>query len=276
MTVYIEYVIIDNLIIDYLMLKATFAITGKTCSRGRLFICALFGAAVALLYPLLETTAVILTAVKICSGFLIVLIAGDFNAPRAFFVNAGVFFAYTFLTGGAITGIFSLCGLSYSSEFSVAFMVAPVYAVLRAFGAVVCYAYKRKDVARLTYKVTLKACGRELSGKGFMDTGNGLYDGLRPVIVCGESFFKKIVGDDILRIKFKKIKVNTVSGQSENLAFELDSLKIYISDEPNIYNNVTVCVAGKCAGDGYDVILHPALLENVYVEEYDAKTEKIS
>ena len=155
MTVYIEYVIIDNLIIDYLMLKATFALTGITPSRGRLFLSAFFGSAVALLYPLLEVSAVILTLVKIFTGLTIMLFASSYKSVKSYYINVLVFFGYTFITGGAIIGLFSIFNIPYSSEYSVALMAVPVYFVLRALSELVKFVYRRKDVVSLVYSVSL-------------------------------------------------------------------------------------------------------------------------
>ena len=59
MIVYIEYVLIDNFIIDYLMLKATFNLTGMPVKKRRLFLCAFLGAAIALMYPLMQSFRIV-------------------------------------------------------------------------------------------------------------------------------------------------------------------------------------------------------------------------
>ena len=53
--------------------------------------------------------------------------------------------------------------------------------------------------------------------------------------------------------------MQTVNGCTENLCVKLDELKIYIADKPNIFNNVTLMISKFSVGEGYDVILHPAL-----------------
>ena len=276
MTVYIEYVIIDNLIIDYLMLKATFALTGKPYKRGRLFLCAFLGAIIALVYPALEVNSLILTCVKIASGLLIVLLSAEFSSFKSFYINCAVFFGYTFLTGGAIIGVFSLFNVPYSSEYSVALMVIPVYILFRLMAQVVNYGFRRKDVASLTYQIKIVIGDYEKIATGFFDTGNALYDGDKPVIVCGKDFFIKFLAGRLINRKFKKINLITVAGKRENLAFDLDRLLIYIGDEPNIYNNVTVCVASGEIGDGYDFILHPALMEVKNETKTNTEIKKIS
>ena len=274
MTVYVEYVLIDNLIIDYLMLKATFTLTGITYARGRLFLCALFGAVVALIYPFLSHVVFFAVSVKVLSGFLIVLLAVNYPSWRNYLVNVFIFFVYTFATGGVIIGVFNLLGLEYSSEISVALSVVWVYFVLKGFGAVVKYFFKRKQIAQFTYQVEVCLCGKIATVCGFLDTGNGLYDREKPVIICSKKWFYSFVGKNLLKLPFKKIRVSTVSGQTENIAVYLDYLKIYINGEAHIFEQMPLC-AVESVGSGYDLILHPELFKENCDESF-SKVEKVS
>ncbi len=275
MTVYIEYVLIDNFIIDYLMLKASFALTATSVTRSRLFFCAFLGALFALAYPLLSMHTVLLTLIKICFGLLMVFVAGKFKNKKAFYVTTVVFFAYTFMTGGAVIGIFSILGVPYSTEYSIALMVVPVYFIFMGVTSVVKFLYRRKDINCNIYDIEITAFGVTKKGKGFFDTGNELYDGDNPVIVCGKNFAKEFMGGGLGKIKLKRITVNTVNGKQENIAFDIEQIKIYNLDEPNIFKKVTLCVSKSEVGANYDVILSPALAgENN--EQTSIKTQKIS
>ncbi|MBP5466574.1 MAG: sigma-E processing peptidase SpoIIGA, partial [Clostridia bacterium] len=53
MTVYVEYVLIDNFFIDLMLFNTAFKITGQKVSRMRLILCSAFGAAFAFFYPLI-------------------------------------------------------------------------------------------------------------------------------------------------------------------------------------------------------------------------------
>ena len=261
MTVYIEYVIIDNVIIDYLLLKATFALTGYVCVRKRLFLTAFLGALIALVYPLLDGVPIIMTAVKVLTGFLLTLVATTYKNAREYYITTLLFFTLTFLTGGAITGLFSLFSFSYSAEVSIAVMFLPVYVLLKVLGQVIAFLYRRKSVISQVCIVEMCFGGRTVKARGFFDTGNALYDGQSPVIVCEKQLFKKILGDNVLGVGLKKISVSTINGQTQNYALKLDSLRIYISNIPNIHNNVTLCLSNSAVGEGYDVILHPDLIK---------------
>ena len=274
MTVYIEYVLIDNFAIDFFLLKATFSLTRKRVPRWRLLLCAVLGAGIALVFPLVQVHTVILSLIKTAAGFLIILLAAEYSSFKDFYVNAALFLGLTFALGGAITGIYSLLGVDPSSEFSIAAMALPAYVLLKAVTATVKYIYRRKDIISAVYEIEMTVNGVAVKANGFFDTGNALYDGDSPVIVCGKKFAEKFIKDSIPKIKH--IYYGTVSGRDRMLAFKIDNLKIYIGDKPNIFNNVTLGVAKKNVGTGYDVILHPALAEAVYENESIGKTEKVS
>ena len=260
MTVYIEYVIINNVIIDYLMLKATFVLTGNPIHKRRLFLCAFLGGIVAMVYPALEVNQIILTLVKIASGLLIVLLASEYKGVKSFYVNAVIFFFYTFLTGGVIIGVFNLFGIEYQTEFTVASIVIPVYLVLRFCGEVVKYFFQRKTVASLIYRVEVSHNKQTLATKGFLDTGNSLFDNGEPVILCDKKLAKRLIGENLVKIKFKKIEISTATGSRQNLAFKLDKLILYIADKAHIFENVTVCIS-HLNFNGYELILHPDLIK---------------
>lgn len=273
MQVYIEYVLIDNLVIDYLLLKAATGITATKTSFKRLVLSAILGAVVALVYPLLESVPLFSVLIKVLSGLIMVIISVDAKTFRAYYVNALVFFCLTFLTGGAIIGVFTLFNINYSDEISIAFMILPAYILIKGITSLIKHLYRQKDVMRFVYDVEVKVKERSVKLKGFMDTGNGVYDGDSPVIVVNKRTAAEILGN-FHGTNLKRIKVRTVSGMRENLAFEIDSVKIYLGDKVNIHNRVTVCVSPTEIGDGYDVILHPALMESSDDRDIE-ETEKV-
>lgn len=275
MTVYIEYVLIDNFVIDYLLLKATFAITGSNYSKRWLFLCAFFGAIFALLFPLIKVGGILLALVKIAFGLLLVAISVKHKSAKEFYINLVVFFALTFAVGGAVIGLFSLFNIPYSTELSVAIMVIPVYIVTRGITAVVRFVYRRKSVMAGVFETEISLSGKVKKGKGFYDTGNGIYYKDNPVIFCDKKFAKGLIDGALIR-PLKKITVNTATGQDELFAFQTESVKIYIDNKEHIFNNVTLCITKKSVGVGYDIILHPDLIKEQGDEQTGDSIKKVS
>lgn len=276
MTVFIEYVFIDNLVIDYLLIKATFLLTGVSFSRGRLFLCAFLGAVFAVVYPLFVINQAILTAIKISFGVLLCFMSAKFKNKKEFYVCTVVFFLLTFALGGAIIGIFALFNIDYSSEICIALMIIPAYILIKCLTHVFAFIYKRKSVTGLIYKCKIHLGEKTFEVRGFLDTGNELYSQNSPVIVCEKKLFSAIINSAINSAnkkaikgetkresplpKVKKIFCQTAMGQSQMLTIKIDKLEIYIGQETNIFNNVVLGVASSSLGAGYDVILHASML----------------
>lgn len=275
MTVYIEYVLIDNFVIDYLLLKATFAITGSNYSKRWLFLCAFLGAIFALLFPLITVNKILLAIIKIAFGLILVAISVKHKSAKEFYINLIIFFLLTFAVGGSIIGVYSIFNLSYSSELSVAIMILPVYLLIKGITVVIKFIYRRKSVMTGVFEIEISAFNKIKKGKGFFDTGNAVYDNDSPVIFCDKNFVKEFL-DGALLSPVRKITVSTATGKDQLVAFKTTSVKIYIDNKAHIFYNVTLCVTKKQVGMGYDVILHPDLIKEQSDEQTDDGIKKVS
>lgn len=274
MTVYIEYVIIDNFAIDYMLLKATFLLTGKSSKKSRLLFCSFFGAIFALLYPLMNLNGILLSILKFLFGLLLLFLSAKFESGKSYFINACVFFCLTFALGGAIIGVSEILSVNYTEELSIALMFLPAFVIIKIISSVVSYIYKRKDVEAFTVDCELSLMGKSIRVRGFFDTGNGLYNGNTPIIVCNKRLFLDLIDKKIP--KMNKVEISTVSGKSRLFTTKLDELKIFIGQEMNIFNNVELGVASKSIGYGYEVILHPALGGKSNAIKNESHTQKVS
>ena len=68
----------------------------------------------------------------------------------------------------------------------------------------------------------------------------------------------------------------TVMGESKMPTFTVDKLLIYLTEEPNIIYNARVGVARHGEKEGYDLILHPALIGENYAKSFENQTKKTS
>ena len=276
MTVYIEYVLIDNFLIDYILLKATFALTKTNSSRGRLFFAAFLGSLFALFYPLIEGVGFIAVLYKIVTGLLLIAIGAKSFSLRAYYINALIFFLFTFLVGGVIIGIFNIFNVKIEGEILIALIFIPVYFIIRIMSAIIKYFYRKKSVFSFVFNVEIKNGKTLIKVNGFVDSGNTVYDGEKPVIFCSKTLAKKLVGGNPISTKIKKLKVKTINGESQKTAFIIDEIKIYILDEPNIFKKVTVCVVDERAFDGYELLLHPKMTEVCYENKDNGKVKEVS
>ncbi len=270
MIVYIEYVLIDNLVIDYILIKLTLRILGYQPKKARLFLCALLGAVFALVSPLLYFNAVLLTAYKIISGLLIFILSTKFLSAKDFYRGALFFFFITFLTGGAIIGVYNIFNIDYNLEICIATIILPVYLLSRGIESLIKYFYKRKDIESNCYTTKIMVKDKRVTLKGFVDTGNMLFDGDNPVVIIHLKSAKKLFEG---LPKVKHISYQTVAGESKLLVIEKASIEIYLDKQERIIKKVSVGVSKQNIGTEYGVILHPDLLKE---KEYVRENKKVS
>lgn len=271
MVVFIEYVLIDNFFIDYMLLKTTFLIMNLPVKKIRLVFASVLGAGFSLLFPIINLTSVLNLTLKLLVGLLLVLISYKYITFRSFYVSVLVFMTLTFLTGGAIVGVFNLIGIDYSSEISIAIMFLPVYVILKLGASVIKYIYVKRHAVNYNYDVYITALNNTVNAQGFLDTGNFLYDGFSPVIVISKRLFNLLLKDGNF-IGIRKKEISTVNGTQEKISFKCDNLVIKGGGQENIFNNVTVVVTENINIDGVDVLLHPSLMEGENAKIYQAKT----
>ena len=275
MIIYIEYVIINNFVIDFLLLYTTFLLTGKKIKRFRLILCAILGAIISLVFPLIKLKGIFLTVIKFLVGTLLVLLSSSFKTKKEFFINLIIFYLLTFTLGGIIFGVLSISGIEKAKELVIALLFIPAFLLLYAIKRVFTYLYRRKNVESLIFDTEIEFNGAKIKGRAFLDTGNQLYYKDSPVIVCEKSFIKKFTLDKEFYKKLKKIEITTATGEGENYCIILSSFKIFIKDKPNIYNNVALMIA-KINMVGVDILLHPALLGEEYGKEPNIESKKVS
>lgn len=274
MTVFIEYVLIDNFVIDWLLLKATFALTRCRAKKVGLIIAPLIGAVCALTYPLLTDYPVVLYAIKLSLGFLMVAIAGAVDTLKSFMINSAVFFCCTFALGGAVTGVFNLLGLSADNEISIALMFLPAGGLCFLLLHLIKFLYRRKNITANIVRVKILLMGKEIEASGLIDTGNTLYDGAKPVVVASGGLAKRMLAGLDSLPHTGSIEISTLTGKAKKPTLKIDGIKIYTDKKVHIHNNVTLCVAGKISGGGYDLIVHPALIGGSDDRGYSFDTEK--
>lgn len=272
MTVYIEYVLINNFIIDYFILKVTFYCVRMPITKGRLLFLSLFLSAISLVFPLINTKPIILTFLKIAIGGLAVLV-GTRCGVRAYFLTLLSFFFWTFVFGGVVYGLTEIFSIDRTSQTFTALVCVPVFIAYLLGQALVKYFMVKNLQKHYIYKTEITVNKKTIVVNGFLDTGNGVYDGFTPCIVISlktaESFFENGIP------KLRKIQIDTVNGNAKKLAIKNATVKIYSGDKMNIHYNITLCVVNRWF-DGYDAILHPALFGGIYVSEFEGKTKKVS
>lgn len=272
MYVYIEYAILDNLIINYLLIKSACACAKVKTKFILLFLSSLLGTIIAIVLPILNLSNESALIIKILLSFLMPLISSKFLSFKSYFLTFIFFILFTFLCGGFIIAIFNFSGvdyeiyysLNYDSPIPIGITVFLVYIITKLLKKLVFYLIKERNVGSFMRRCVLIVNKTKYQVYGFIDSGNSLYDtnsGL-PVIVASKNLFDKIQKNGIKK-SVSTIEFSTVNGKSLMELYVIDKLMIYNGEKVNIFNNVLLGATNfSFNSKEFELLLHPSLQEN--------------
>lgn len=280
MTIYVEYIIIDNIVINTLILLLTKTILHQKTSKTRIFFGALLGTVISLFSPLLP--AVICNIIKIPLGLCMILLAFKSENVKKLMISFAVFTLCTFVFGGACFGIMHVLGIeviinngiSYTYKFPVGAVLLVCLVTFVAIKNIVLYLYQKKKQHEFYYDIALCENNKKISVTAFLDTGNKLVVDEKSVSIINYKTFNmlypKISLADILLKKSlslknqKYIEIQSIDGNKNSiLTFEIDELFI---DKRQIKNaklglsltsfnkklNSDMIISQKLLGEFYD------------------------
>lgn len=261
MPVYIEYVFLDNFVLDLLLLKAVSAARRENSRLFRQIIASLVGAAFAVAFPLFAISPIIKTILKLLLGAAVVLICfGGSRTQRSFFLDFFLFLLCSFAFGGTMLGLMSLFDLSTLisfGEFSFGAVMLAGYALYRLTVKIIMRLFRASAKNAFAYPCAITLGKKRIETSGFLDSGNMLFDsrsGL-PVSVVSKKLALTLT-DKSTRGRY--IEATTISGRQKMLVFQADRLEIYNGEEVNTIEYVLLGVSGRKLKD-CEIILNPSL-----------------
>lgn len=261
MKIVVEYVLIENFLINLIILKTVELILKE---KGRLFF---------LTSLLLSTTTVILPLFKLFAwgNFLlewgmmifVVCISFKFKTFKKFAQIYLMLFVVSLLYGGACFFWQNLFGIQ-----SAIVVLAVIVFVFFVVGFLARKRHRKDSLENFCFDVEIENKGKTTKWKGFLDSGNLLYDPLTESPVClinykvFASLFEEINLEDVLRKteKIKRLKFahyinfNTLNNSDKILVFQVDVLKIGNISNPKAILGLSLKNFNEAFGS--DIILH--------------------
>ncbi len=204
--IYIDVLIFVNFIVNYFILLATQKICRQRARTLRLLLADALASACSLAVFLPETGAFLGVLLRLAVSSAVVLTAFGFRSCKRFFSLLGGFFAVSFAYAGICFGIWSVFkpkGMIIKNDV-VYFDVSPLLLICTS---AVCYVVlmllkkhfsKDEGTSSLEYTVEITINGQTSSLKGFLDTGNMLYDCFSecPVIIAKKEYICNLTISD--------------------------------------------------------------------------------
>ena len=306
MTIYIDVVLIENLIMNYIIIYATAIVLKNKKTHLRFFLASMLGAIYTIIayMPILEIYSNII--LKILLSIIIVYIAYNPQTVKKMWKDLVIFYLVSFALGGCA---FALLYLVRPQDI---FMKDGVYigtypikiALLGGIvGFVVTYiAFKvvktRMTKNELIYDMVIKIKDKELTTKVMLDTGNMLKDPISnmPVVLVEKSILypilpkellensKNILGGDFkenedinneYRTRLRIIPFTSVGKENGMiLGIKTDEVKVFTDVEEIVKKHVVVGIhSGKFSRNNkYFGLIGLELLEGSEKNEYITNT----
>lgn len=268
MKVYIEFVIIDNLVLTASIAGLSYAVTGKRVHKRRTFIASVLGTALSVTYPFWLLPTPLLVIAKIAIGILLAIIL--FARLERPLLGIILFFVMT----GAVGGLCLFVNFIAVGNIASALLGAPVlpYCVPSAIGAISFFtartalraAKRRRTHSAYVYDVFVTLGGKTVGMKGYLDSGNMLYDdaaGL-PIVVAKLSSLERAFGRrEIISLIGGHKRIDSVNGSAGKLFLvRPEKFLLYSGGKMNTYSDVMLGVCERGFARAEDMLLHPSII----------------
>lgn len=281
MIVYIEYVLIDNMIIDYVILYLTSLIMRTKISIIRLLFGAGIGTIFAFIMPFLNINPFILVIIKMLVGILICICVNKNIQIKALILFYSIFMLMTFVMGGlCIAIIFLLSGelilINYQLDFPMGVVILIICLYSLYLKKVLYSLKKRSKITDYVYDVKLIENGKEVKILAFFDSGNGLFDveSNKPIAIINLSTLIKLITEEQLNYlligeylksglkDIHKINYNTVSSSGNLIVFKVDNVILKENNKLlDVDTMIGVSLNNVVKFNNYDALIGPKILE---------------
>lgn len=257
---YIEYVLIENFIINYFILVCTSLLVKekiKCC-----WLISLLGSGIALILPLFNLALWTSLLIKIFSGALLISLAFKLKDIKRFMLIYGVFIIFTFVFGGGVFAVQELLG-----QVSMLIIISNCFVVYLTLIGLIKFINRRRVIDNFRVKVRIIDGEKSVEESGYLDSGNLLYDPIssKPIVLITHEVFSKLYGGDFISMFLKKIdekklknghyiSVNSAVKGGKMLVFMVD--KIFIGEDNCEFDNVFLGLSFS----GFDKAMHSGVL----------------
>lgn len=229
MTVYIEYALVENLLIDGMLLYLSLRALKANFKWKKLCFSALCGAVFAVVFPLLSLPVFLAYLLKFAVGFLLCLLAfpriKNKNDVGRYALTCALFFFLSFSFAGAIFALYN--GFSFSENgyqikqtpfvfvfcSAIAFLIFVIHLVKKL--------YKKRTVFRHIYDCAILFGQRRVAILGFLDSGNLATANGAPVCFLSPEIAFEIWESELLS-PHGEINVVTLGGEKTLPLFQGD------------------------------------------------------
>ena len=255
MTVYIEYLFINNLIINFILVKTSAIISrSKTTILSKGF-SSLTGACFSIILPKINNF--LLPLIKLLIAMLLPIISIKYKNIKNYIFCFTTFMFFIFFIGGALSVIKEFFNINQNSKFYLLIELI-IVAIIMLFGYIYSVKINRnKKVYPYVYDCLINIGGNVYKTSGFIDTGNQSYYKETPIIFCDKNLSKIIEKDTVNHITYMS-NITTIAGKTDLKIIKNANLLIYYGKDRHIHKNVVLGLTNRKLK--YDLFLNPDVI----------------
>ncbi len=269
MTIYIESFLIQNLIINFCLLRLVEITAKSKTSFFKLLLSASIGAGFSVFGAVFIQNTIALNVLKLVCATVMISLAYKVKW-KEFVFDFILLFIYTYAFGGAIIGLSSSAyltefGVIVSSKMNLWVILLSIIVLTYIFQLVSRHIKSKINLTKLIYSITLKLHNRKIKINAFLDTGNRLTYNGQPLIIIDINTYLALTKKNLVEFylsKMDEIVLNTVAGKNVMKIAKIDSIEVNIGGKKKILNTqyVAINTSRTFAGTNYDALLAPNLI----------------
>lgn len=263
--IYADILVVINIIVNYLLLRACAAFTGFGFKAWRFLAASAAGGLFSLIIFVENISILLNILLKTFFCVVMILIAFNTKSLKAFLKSTAAFLAVNFAFGGIMLAVCTVF-LPNSAAYHNGVVYFDIDIITLTVAATACYCIlslisrfmKSRVPQQSIYSIRITYEGKCVEGKALFDSGNSLCDCFsgKPVIISENSFISPLLfGKELTEAKnFRLIPFSTISNGGALPAFLADKAEILIGknwvEAKNVYIGVTekkIVSGGYCA-----------------------------
>lgn len=265
--IYADILIVINIIVNYLLLRATAAITGCNFKPTRFLLSACAGGIFSLIIFVDNITFILNLAIKTVFLSAMVLIAFGAKSLKTFLKCFGAFFLSNFAFAGIMLG-FTVALSPNAAIYKNGVVYFDINIFTLTVTSVICYAVlnlisrftKSRIPQKNIFPIRITYGGKTVEGKALFDTGNTLCDCFsgKPAIITEKDFISLLCENtEITDMKnFRLIPFTTIKNGGALPAFLADKAAVMDKGKWIEADNVYIAVTEKkIISGGYSALL---------------------
>ena len=260
MVLYIEYVILNNFIVDYLLITLLKMTKGENYRIVNQFFAICIALCVSLVFPYLYRFECVLMVLKTLSLALMILPLKRYKNIKEFILTYFIILAYTFLIGGVIMGLINLLNIKYTIsgfiinnfEFPSGVFIVIVATTLYLIIATIKYVFDYKKIEKNFYDISLSFLNKNYSIKAYLDTGNFSTCEDKGIVYISKNIYVDMMSVGVLKNTIhKKVNISSINDTKEIDVFYLDNIMVN-----NKCFNLVPCAVSSTRFNNFDCLLH--------------------